>query len=77
MSDYQQYVAEKEKIDFFIVKGYHIKSVEENLEGSFLLLEKNGDEKENVEQQTLHIKHADARKYFASILIRQQRGEFL
>ncbi|WP_339146996.1 MULTISPECIES: hypothetical protein [unclassified Sutcliffiella] len=75
MSDYQQYIAEKDKIDFFINKGFRIKDVEENLEGAFLVLEMNDGKKDIPHEETLHIKHADSRKYFASLLIRQQRQE--
>lgn len=73
MSDYQQFLAERDKIDYFIDKGFRIKNVEENLEGAFLLLEKRGDT--DKQEETLHIKHADSRKYFASLLIRQLQKE--
>ncbi|KPB05115.1 hypothetical protein [Bacillus sp. CHD6a] len=75
MSDYQQYIAEKEKIDFFIHKGFRIKEVEENLEGSFLVLERRDSQKEISHEETLHIKHADSRKYFASLLIKQHQQQ--
>ncbi|NMH75045.1 hypothetical protein HF078_18365 [Bacillus sp. RO2] len=75
MSDYQQYIAEKEKIDFFINKGFRIKDVEENLEGSYLVLERHDGKKEISHEETLHIKHADSRKYFASLLIKQQQRQ--
>jgi hypothetical protein len=71
VSDYQQYAAERDKIDFFINKGFRIKNVEENLEGAFLVLEMNDGTEDIPHEETLHIKHADSRKYFASILIRQ------
>lgn len=73
MSDYQQFLAERDKIDFFIDKGFRIKNVEENLEGAFLLLENRGGT--DKQEETLHIKHADSRKYFASLLIRQLQKE--
>lgn len=75
LSDYQQYITEKDKIDFFINKGFRIKDVEENLEGSFLVLEMKDGHKNILHEETLHIKHADSRKYFASLLIKQQRQE--
>ncbi|WP_078379587.1 hypothetical protein [Sutcliffiella halmapala] len=74
MSDYQQFLAERDKIDFFINKGFRIKDVEENLEGAFLLLE-NRTNQEKPQEETLHIKHADSRKYFTSILIQQLQRE--
>jgi hypothetical protein len=73
MSDYQQFLAEKDKIDYFIDKGFRIKNVEENLEGAFLLLENRVDN--DKQEETLHIKHADSRKYFASLLISQLQKE--
>ncbi|MFE7063008.1 hypothetical protein ACFVAD_12740 [Sutcliffiella sp. NPDC057660] len=73
MSDYQQFLAERDKIDYFIDKGFRIKNVEENLEGAFLLLEKRGGT--DKQEEALHIKHADSRKYFASLLIRQLQKE--
>jgi hypothetical protein len=75
MSDYQQYLAERDKIDFFINKGFKIKNVEENLEGAFLFLENDITMEDKPQEETLHIKHADSRKYFASILIQQLRKE--
>ena len=73
MSDYQQFLAERDKIDYFIDKGFRIKNVEENLEGAFLLLEKRAGA--DKQEETLHIKHADSRKYFSSLLIRQLQKE--
>ncbi|MBN8250318.1 hypothetical protein [Priestia flexa] len=69
MSDYQHFVAEREKIDFLIEKGFIIKSVTENLSGAFLELERIKQGK--VEKEKLHILTADARKYFSGILIQQ------
>lgn len=74
MSDYQQFLIEREKIDFFLNKGFRIKDVEENLEGAFLVLENRTKEEKPLEE-TLHIKHADSRKYFTSILIQQLQKE--
>ncbi|WP_223702817.1 hypothetical protein [Sutcliffiella deserti] len=74
MSDFQQFLAERDKIDFFLNKGFRIKNVEENLEGAFLILE-NSTNKEKPQEETLHIKHADSRKYFASLLIEQLKKE--
>jgi len=67
MSEHQQFLAERDKIDFFIQKGYQINSVSEHLNGSsvdFFHPEEN-------KQETLLIGNANARKYFASLLIQQ------
>ncbi|TYR82498.1 hypothetical protein FZC66_02595 [Priestia megaterium] len=69
MSNYQDFVVEREKIDFLIQSGFKIKSVNENLSGAFIEFERtHKGEKEN---QILHILTADARKYFSGILIQQ------
>lgn len=69
MSSYREFVQERDKIDYYIQKGYRLKGVTENLSGAFLLLESQNGEK----QETLHILTADARKYFSSILLMQQK----
>ncbi|WP_332698241.1 hypothetical protein [Halalkalibacter lacteus] len=75
MSEYKEFIAEREKIDFLIEQGYQIKAVTENLSGAFVEFElKTPDSsgyKEPVER--LHIKSADARKYFSSIMIIQNK----
>ncbi|GAD13396.1 conserved hypothetical protein [Geobacillus kaustophilus GBlys] len=50
-----------------------MKSVKENLSGSFVEFEKEDSLSETRDIQTLHITNADARKYFSSLLIRQLR----
>lgn len=72
MSDYQQYLAERDKIDFLLQKGHRIKSVQENLSGAFVEFEKLNDS--NKETETLHILTADARKYFSVMIIKQNQG---
>jgi hypothetical protein len=69
MSDYQQYVAERAKIDSLIQKGYQIKEVNENLNGAFVQFINSENKVE-----TLHILTADARKYFSSLIIQQQNS---
>ncbi|MCF6408991.1 hypothetical protein [Pseudalkalibacillus salsuginis] len=64
MSDYKEYLSEREQIDLMFEKGYFIKNVQENLSGAIVTFEKNGSETE-----TLHIKTADARKYFSNLLL--------
>lgn len=67
MSDYLQYCKEKDKIDYFIQKGYLISQVRENLDGAYV--EFSHPKKGKME--TVLIGTANARKYFSSILIRQ------
>lgn len=66
MSDYQQFLQERDKIDFLYQKGYKITNVVENLNGAYVHFQKNEEEKE-----ILHIQTADARKYFSVKLIQQ------
>nr|WP_263326572.1 hypothetical protein [Neobacillus sp. Marseille-Q6967] len=70
MSEYQQFLNERDRIDFLIQKGYRIQRVHEHLDGAtveFLHPEKNVKE-------TLLIGTANARKYFSSMLIKQNLG---
>ncbi|MBX9970259.1 hypothetical protein ACFW1J_13340 [Priestia aryabhattai] len=69
MSSYHEYMAEREKIDFLLQKGFKITAVKENLSGAFVRFERT--ENNQTEQEMLHILTADARKYFSSVLIQQ------
>lgn len=71
MSEYQQFLQEREQIDFLIDKGYKIKNTNENLNGAVVEFEKieNSDETNN---ETLYIQTPNARKYFSVKLIQQQ-----
>lgn len=66
---YQEFLAERDKIDFLIQKGYSIRAIQENLDGALVQFEKKDNEKSETE--TLHIKTADGRKYFSAFLLRQ------
>jgi len=70
MSDYQQFLQERDRIDFLIEKGYKIKSVVENLSGAILEFEKGTGACESLQVLT-----ANGRKYFSSLLINQQRKQ--
>ncbi|WP_110111242.1 hypothetical protein [Bacillus sp. CGMCC 1.16541] len=70
MSSYQEFLAEREKIDYLIQKGYKITGVTENLSGAFVQFEKQ--DPDHTEECTLQILTADARKYFSSVMIHQQ-----
>ncbi|MDQ0201388.1 hypothetical protein [Neobacillus ginsengisoli] len=70
MSEYQQFLDERDKIDFFIQKGYRINGVKEQLNGDSVgFLSPNG----NI-TETILIKNPNARKYFSSLLIQQNQG---
>lgn len=69
VSDYHLYLAERDKIDFLLQKGYRINGVIENLSGAFVQFEKRKDEETTTE--ILHILTAEARKYFSVMMIKQ------
>lgn len=73
MSASQEYFKEKEKIDFLMYKGYKITSVTENLDGATVEFQSSGDLNQQ-EKEVLYIQTADARKYFSSIMVEQQRN---
>lgn len=69
MSEHQQFLAERDKIDYLIQKGYKISAVKEHLDGATVdFVHPNG----NV-IETLMIGNANARKYFSSLLIKQNQ----
>lgn len=65
MSDYQEYLSERDKIDYYFDQGYKIASVDENLSGAFLIFNRQTDQDDMIE---MHVKTADARKYFSAKL---------
>ncbi|ELK46550.1 hypothetical protein [Halobacillus sp. BAB-2008] len=73
MSSYQEFEAEREKIDFLLEQGYIIKGVTENLDGAFLEFDYQGNDSTRSETERLHILHPDSRKYFSTILVQQQK----
>ncbi|CAG9606342.1 hypothetical protein [Pseudoneobacillus rhizosphaerae] len=73
MSEYQQFLVERNKVDFLIQKGYLINNILENLNGSYVdFIHPNDQSKE-----TLHISTANGRKYFSSILIKQNTTSYI
>lgn len=70
MSDYQQYLNERDKLDFFIQKGFRIHAVHEHLDGASVEFH----HPTSKEKATLLIGTANARKYFSSLLIKQNLG---
>ncbi|MFD0697970.1 hypothetical protein ACFQZT_28245 [Paenibacillus sp. GCM10027628] len=67
MSEYEQFMREKQKLDDFVSQNFKIVRVEEDLNGAVLDLEHPGGE-----TASLHLETANARKYYAVLLIRQQ-----
>jgi hypothetical protein len=70
MSDYQQYLNERDKLDFFIQKGFRINAVHEHLDGASVEFY----HPTSKEKEILLIGTANARKYFSSLLIKQNLG---
>lgn len=68
MSAYEQFAEEKNKIDAYMKQQYVITGVREGLSGDWLELTHPGGD-----QASLLVETADARKYFANLLIRQAR----
>ncbi|MEK3805078.1 hypothetical protein MHB63_00570 [Bacillus sp. FSL H8-0547] len=69
MSDYQEYLAERDKIDYYLGKGWKISSVTENLNGAFLVFKDQDDS-----EAEMQVKTADGRKYFSAMLIAQAKN---
>lgn len=76
MSSYEEFLAEREQIDYLVQQGYHIKGVTENLSGAFVEFElKNQSEVGKKNRfEVLHISNADARKYFSTLIIKQNNS---
>ncbi|WP_419874364.1 hypothetical protein [Candidatus Pristimantibacillus sp. PTI5] len=66
MSAYKQYAEEKSKIDSYIKQQYVITGVREGLSGDWLELKHPGGD-----EAKLLVETADARKYFANLLLKQ------
>lgn len=76
MSDYEQFLQEREQMDILLEKGYKIAKVTENLDGAFVDFAKRDAKEEEAEMETVHLSSANARKYFAVKLIEQQAVNF-
>lgn len=68
MSEYEQFLAEKQQIVLLLKQGLRINKVTENLSGAFVDFV---DPKEAT-LETLHICTAEGRKYFSNILNHQK-----
>ncbi|WP_462413395.1 hypothetical protein [Neobacillus sp. Marseille-QA0830] len=69
MSEYQQFLAERDKIDFLINKGFKIQSVKEHLDGATVVFVDG----EGKDKEILVIGNANARKYFSSLMVKQNQ----
>ncbi|OPH62039.1 hypothetical protein BC351_02030 [Paenibacillus ferrarius] len=67
MSEYEQFKAEKQKLDEFVAQKFKIVRVKEDLSGAWLDFEHPGGE-----QAQVHVTTANARKYYATLLIAQE-----
>ncbi|MFC5448447.1 hypothetical protein [Paenibacillus aestuarii] len=67
MSEYEQYLKEKQQLEVLVALLYKITSVKENLSGAYVHLE-------NAQGETaiLHLETANARKYLGTVLIQQE-----
>jgi hypothetical protein len=69
LSEYQDFLQERDRLDFMVQQGYRIKNIVENLSGAFVQFENAEGENE-----TLQILTPDARKYFSVLLLKQQKA---
>jgi hypothetical protein len=70
MSEHQQFLGERDKLDYFIQKGFRITSVNEHLDGASVnFLNPAGNETEIVLIGT-----ANGRKYLSSLLMKQNQA---
>ena len=67
MSEFKFVEEEIQQIDQLLAENYIFKSIKEDLEGAFVTF----TNVENNEERLLHIKMAEARKYFSSKLHEQ------
>ncbi|KQO18325.1 hypothetical protein [Paenibacillus sp. Leaf72] len=66
MSEYQQVLEEKAKLDSYMVRQFKFIHIEENLSGATVTLQHPGGEAATVQLLT-----AEARKYLTNLLIKQ------
>lgn len=76
MSEYLQFLKEREQIDSLIQSDFEITQITENLNGSIALFSKNKKNNGGELIETLQISHANARKYVSAKLIQQQINSY-
>jgi hypothetical protein len=69
MSEHQQFLHEREKIDDLLQKGYRIKKVTESFSGDIVQFEKGRNPEEEKIEETLLILTPKGRKYFSVKII--------
>jgi hypothetical protein len=72
MSEHQLFLEEKQRIDQLLLKGFRIQSIYEHLNGANIVFFHPNEKL----IETLHIMTANGRKYFSSILIKQNSSRF-
>jgi len=70
MSSYKEFISEKKRIDGLLQKDYEITRITENLSGAFVEFTNSKNPEDKLELQILT---ADARKYFSTIIIANQK----
>lgn len=68
MSEYQEFLEEKKKIDHYFNKGFKVHNLYENLSGMFIEFTLS-DESLDQERIQLHLVTAEARKYISTLLM--------
>ncbi len=71
MKEHQHYLIEREKIDYFIDRGYRINGITENLSGAFIEFVLKDVKSGEISNEILHIQTANGRKYFSALLLKQ------
>lgn len=74
MSEYQQFLQERDQIDFLIQKGYRIGNVKETLSGAFVEFVKTDSKTSEETTETLKVVTPEGRKYFSVLIIKQQKA---
>ena len=73
MSEYLQFLNERDQIDLLMQKGYRMKRVTETLNGDLVEFESCENQEEN-KRETLLITTPNARKYFSVKLLKQKNS---
>lgn len=74
MREHQHYLIEREKVDYFIDRGYRINGITENLSGAFIEFIHKDMKSDEITKEILHIQTPDGRKYFSALLLKQMQS---
>ncbi|MGJ9457437.1 hypothetical protein [Oceanobacillus sp. CF4.6] len=69
MSNYQEFIEEKQEIDALLKDNYRIKKITGTLEGDVVEFEKQG---EFAVKRSILLTNPDSRKYVTTLLIKKQ-----